>query len=766
VEKILIAKYIPEVRERVKEYITGCVTAEKDDPVLFNFLFNSALKGRGMDSGEAIPQMDSAPTTSSSTSRPLYRPIGQTKQYGETGYWNLNLQDQNENLVTPNKFWADYATFVASGKEEAFNSKYFPYARNNVTAVMFALSVLDMPFASVEHTPKFEEGKMKLSARTPVVVFHKEIRETKLGSGQVLVTQNYFDPGEATSTNADGEEVDKYIDEFLQYRPYATQVILTNISQSNQKLEVLLQIPEGAMPLNNGFFTEGKFIELSPSETRTLYYYFYFPKTSTYSHYPVQVAKNEKVICCAEPRQLKVVSKLSVVDTKSWDYISQHASVEELVKFLAENNLHSSKIDLSRIYWRMTDRTTFEQIIRILRSKLIYDNNMWSYCLTHKGPVDIAREFLSHNAVFTQYLKPVFHSSLIDVKAEDHYEYFEYFPIVNERAHSLFDSLADQISNPQFREQYTEFLDYVAYKKTLSVEDKVTATYYLVLQERVEEAQKMFESIEGKPVKSLEIQYDYLAAYLDFFNETPAKAGKIAEKYKEYPVESWRKRFAVITQQLREIAGEKVEGDKNLDRAENLSQLTESEPSFDFSIKDMKVHVHYQNLSKVTVSFFETDIELLFSTSAFSLQQLDQFSYVKPNKSVEVTLKEEIKDAEVEIPKELRNSNMIISVHGHGIIKSLPFYSHSLHVNVFENYGQLKVTEKETSKPLSKVYVKVYSMSHSRVEFYKDGYTDLRGRFDYVTKTGSDLNSLQKFSILILSETHGAVTKEVGVPAM
>ncbi|MCI5223297.1 MAG: hypothetical protein D3924_11635, partial [Candidatus Electrothrix sp. AR4] len=70
-------------------------------------------------------------------------------------------------------------------------------------------------------------------------------------------------------------------------------------------------------------------------------------------------------------------------------------------------------------------------------------------------------------------------------------------------------------------------------------------------------------------------------------------------------------------------------------------------------------------------------------------------------------------------------------------------------------------------KPLSKVYVKVYARSGSgkgKAVFYKDGYTDLRGRFDYTSLNSDQLDSVSRFAVLILSEEHGALVREVGVP--
>jgi len=107
---------------------------------------------------------------------------------------------------------------------------------------------------------------------------------------------------------------------------------------------------------------------------------------------------------------------------------------------------------------------------------------------------------------------------------------------------------------------------------------------------------------------------------------------------------------------------------------------------------------------------------------------------------------------------------MMVTLEAAGLQKSHAFYSHSLNVHVFENSGQLKVAEKNTEKLLSKVYVKVYAQIDNHSEFWKDGYTDLRGRFDFATKNGADYTRISKFGLLILSDTHGAVTKEVAPP--
>lgn len=52
--------------------------------------------------------------------------------------------------------------------------------------------------------------------------------------------------------------------------------------------------------------------------------------------------------------------------------------------------------------------------------------------------------------------------------------------------------------------------------------------------------------------------------------------------------------------------------------------------------------------------------------------------------------------------------------------------------------------------------------------FHKDGYTDVRGRFDYVTTTSGESSnggSIERFAILVTSQRLGAVIEEAQPPA-
>jgi hypothetical protein len=107
----------------------------------------------------------------------------------------------------------------------------------------------------------------------------------------------------------------------------------------------------------------------------------------------------------------------------------------------------------------------------------------------------------------------------------------------------------------------------------------------------------------------------------------------------------------------------------------------------------------------------------------------------------------------------------MIEVSSSGISKTAAYYPNSMLVSFAEQYGQLRVSHKETQKPLSKVYIKVYSrLKNGEVKFYRDGYTDLRGKFDYASLSTNELDHSERFSLLIMSENNGALVREAAPP--
>ena len=75
--------------------------------------------------------------------------------------------------------------------------------------------------------------------------------------------------------------------------------------------------------------------------------------------------------------------------------------------------------------------------------------------------------------------------------------------------------------------------------------------------------------------------------------------------------------------------------------------------------------------------------------------------------------------------------------------------------------GELVRLSAFDTEEIAKAYVKVYAQRpDGSNRFYKDGYTDLRGKFDYTSLNTNELDNVDKFSLLILSDTDGAVVRE------
>ncbi|HUU58060.1 MAG TPA: hypothetical protein VMZ50_00840, partial [Phycisphaerae bacterium] len=560
------------------------------------------------------------------------------------------------------------------------------------------------------------------------------------------------------------ERVDKFVtDEFLAGVVYGAHVVVTNPTSSRQKLEVLLQVPRGAIPVAGGKYTRSVRVDLEPYRTQTFDYFFYFPATGDWPHYPVHVARDGKLIAAAEPFTLKVVEKLSKIDTTSWDYISHHGTAEQVLAFLQGENLN--RIALGRIAWRMRDAGYFGKVMAILTRRKAYEHTLWSYGIRHDD-VPAIREFLRHCESFLRQCGDYIDCKLvtIDPVIRRTYQHMEYAPLVNARAHRL--GKRRKIVNERLSQQYHRLMKVLGYRRALDDDDLMTVTYYLLLQDRVEEAMGFFQRVNPRNLAT-RIQHDYFTAYVDFYADKPAAARAIAKKYEDYGVDRWRKRFGAVLAQLDEIEGKKPAVVDAEDREQVQTGLAATAASFDFKVENRKVTLHYQNLTEARVNYYRMDIELLFSRNPFVQSRTagSQFSFIRPNATAVLKLPEKAATHVFDLPEEFHNSNVLVEILAAGVKQSQAYYAHSLNLQVIENYGQVRVTGAGTGKAIPKVYVKVYArMQGGMVRFYKDGYTDLRGRFDYTSLNTNELDQVERFSLLILSEESGAVVREAAPP--
>ena len=727
---------------------------ELDDLVGFEIADFNAPGGMGGDGGYGDRDL-----ALRSETRAFYQKLEQTQEWAENNYYKRPIEEQNGSLVTANPFWRDFA----NRGDGPFVSSNMAYATGNFTEMMCALAVLDLPFEAHAPEVSYDGARMSLEGQGCAVAFHQEIKAVELASSHVpiLVGQNCLRDDDRYRYE-DGERHDKYVTgEFLVHVVYVCQVVVTNPTSSTQKLDLLLQIPSGAVPVRNGFFTRGMHVDLTPYATTTVEYAFYFPAAGTFAHYPVHVSKNDQLIAYAEPRLFTVVRELSDVDTESWAWVSQHGEAQVVLAALAASNVE--RLDLKLIAWRMHDKTFYASCLELLRSRGVYNDVLWSYSLHHSDVANM-REYLRHQDAFLDRCGLFLDSPLvaIDPVARWRYQHLEYAPLVNARAHVL--GAERKILNDRFDRQYGHFMRMLCYRPKLTDTDLLAVAAYLLLQDRVEEGLEAYERVDASKVVST-VQYDYLCVVAAFYREQPKRAREIAVRYQDYPVDRWRDLFRNALAQLAEIEGGASEVVDEKDRDQRQAQLAATEAGFDFRVESRRVTIDYQNLTVVDVNIYRMDIELLFSRQPFVQEQSDRFSFIQPNHSEQLTLPAGDDTFAFDLPADYHSANVVVELVGAGQRKSQAYYAHDLAVQVIENYGQVQVRKQGTNQALPRTYVKVYARMHGgAVRFFKDGYTDFRGKFDYASLNTNELASVERFSILILHPEHGAVIREAGVP--
>ena len=155
----------------------------------------------------------------------------------------------------------------------------------------------------------------------------------------------------------------------------------------------------------------------------------------------------------------------------------------------------------------------------------------------------------------------------------------------------------------------------------------------------------------------------------------------------------------------------------------------------------------------------------MFSREPFVQQQRDQFGFIKPGRRETLSLPGAGLHRTPIVPADdERSANLIVEVTAAGLRRSAALTANNLSVRIDERFGLLQVRRRSDQQPLPRCYVKVYARIGGRAKFYKDGATDLRGRFDYTSLSTSDLDNVQRFAILVISPEDGSVTREVAPP--
>ncbi len=704
----------------------------------------------------------------------LYESLESTRKWAESNYFRLPLANQKAELVRSNAFWLDYLNHAG---DAPFVSKNIELASSNIHEALLAMAVLSLPLESKPATLSVEQGRLIAATTTDSIAFVQGLQTSELSTdpATVLASQSIF---LASDTGEEAKPVKEQ--SLIKGTVYRLRVVLTNPSASMMRVNVLQQIPQGAIALENAKVVAGQKLDLAPFATQELNTKFYFPQSGTFEHYGAQIALNTKIAIASPSTTIKVLDAPDSVDETSWSYVAAWGTDEQVLAHLKSANLF--KINLDAIAWRMANRKFFETCLARLTEYGTYHSNLWAYSIKHNDAPRL-REFLESNSAIVGRVGPLFASETMNVEPVDRlqFEHLDFRPLVVARMHQLGPKRV--ILNDGLAVQYERMMGILAHQKTIESEQRLALVYYMLLQNRIEDAIAHFAKIDAGTLES-KMQYDYFASYLDMLQGRFEEAELRSQKYANTPNPRWRDWFAQVRSQVSERkaiqAGKTADianaedwqtdpANRLLSGARELQNTKEaaSLPSLDLIQDGDKIVLRHRNLEAVTVKYYLMDVELLFSRNPFAQQDGGRLSMIEPNLAevVKVEASTALKDANLAIPVSLKNKNLVIEVSGGGLMKNLVLYANSLVLNHSPNMGRLQILTKQGLQPLEGAYVKVYAKDNSgAVKFYKDGYTDLRGQFDYTSLSTKDLDTTQRFSLLVLHPEHGTVVRESEPP--
>jgi len=763
----------------------------------------------------------------------------ETLMYEEHEWFNVPVSQNSPALIQATRFWKDFAIYLLQdGGKSSFLSIWVGHACSNVNEMLLSLAVTDLALEAREpsiaraRTAAVNSGQVTLTAEdAPAILFLEELVESTLVASTVSVHSNYFDPLDPTEI-LHGEKVDKFVvGTFETRRTYGCRSVITNVSSVEQTVELLLQIPSGAVAVHESYQTKSKTIKLAPYQTETETFYFYFPapseKDKSFACFPVHVNKNGRSISYALDERLvrmqvydagdEQIQKVKTSANKnSWEFITNRASgtAKDILTFL-ESNARAYEVDLGKLSSRLASNAKFfDEVTAVLKKREIYDERVWRYALVaDKGGKELC-EFLTQKDAFLDYMYPCFESAHLSYNPFDRHRWClsEFAPLISSRTHC--DGQIQALSD-RFLNAYGEFLYLSAFRSdsvdSIGVVDKIVFTQFLLYQERVAEAKRLFGTIAEKDAKSIApFFFDYIKSYLMIYDGDQTVLQSILMTCMSWKAKPFPANLIRLWEDLERIVKE-VETPEivaNVFDAQFIAEeRNQRSPFVDFSFYtkgDSKrvIDISYRNLSACTVNYYSIDLELLFSEAPFEsgdhkLTELVDLIYA--NERVAVTLpkdgaalaapdkKYKVRDGNahhfVEIAKNYEGTNVIIEVVAtaktteKSVTPQTVRAVHPLNYNTFSvqfdqrGLGQCRVVyndkkdPKSLKKPIAGAYVKVYSKNATtgKAEFYKDGYTDICGRFNYKKLSTNQLANSCQMSMFVQTPNNGCNVVDVEI---
>lgn len=565
--------------------------------------------------------------------------------------------------------------------------------------------------------------------------------------------------------------------EFLAGEPYCLQVVVTNVSPKHLEPQVLVQIPQGSLPLGSGAYTQAYTQVVKAFACWRITVQFYFPKPGDFVGAPVYCSADGKAVAMSSAVKYRVVRNLSHSEVESFSDVLRSGE-DAVVAFLSQADLLGAEkgFGFDQLYPLLKSATLYTRVLDALRGRGMFERTVWGYAFLHLD-LRACKELLAAEPRLHKKLDAYFESPLVSVCAADAgLAHLEYYPLVNKRAHHLGEKgETAPILNRALKSTYESYVRMLARKyQPLSGHDKLRLSYYMLCQDRIQEAKSLFDSGCGAiGPTDMQLQRNYMAAFFDLFDPDGGLATlrRIVKEqsqkqfqFFDSPHTAWQERFNDLAQVLAEIDGAGVD----VTGAASAPSSVKEASTLSMSLQKGVMKIEADGLQTMSVKLYRVDLEMLFSRTPFMKPETlrDEFSFIKPifEQALPGTT------ASWDIPANLRRTDLAVEVVGsgasigsHSSVRAFEMhFASEMKVAVAEQHGYLVVSK--DAGPLHAIYVKVFSKQGGAHRFFKDGYTDLRGRFDYASLSGDSARDVQQFSILVTSKDFGGLVREAAPP--
>ena len=830
-ERVLLAMRLPEVREAVQRELRDWVAEQDEDFVQTRKGIESALRGLSLDAiadtdfsrdgvveeemealsirgfaeqpksparGRRLQRFEKARKLSKPEARlgddsglanlfsrrfsggtvtAFFRELDITKQWAESHWDRVRTVGgpSPANLIRTDAFWSDLANCES---DQIRVSRNLLRPIGNRHAALVALAMCGLPLEEGEVDLPREPGQSYAPAHA-VAVVTKRLRtlDTNEQESTVLVGQRFDSLANASRQS---KEVAPEPTEFLTGVAYRGQTVVSNPTAARRVVDIFWQLPAGSLPLASSHSTDSRTLVLEPFAVQAIDYQFYFPKPGEFVHYPVAVSAEGQLIARGVEKTFRVVEVPSEDDSVSWEKVARTGSAAEITDFLATTNLW--QLDWLLVAHRMQDQDVYRAITTALRQARMPVTELWAYSVKHRDEQGM-QTYLSLRDDLVSRVGPVFDSALLDVEPIERrmHEILEYSPLVRARIHRLGEQ--DEILNPTFLNQYRQFVRVLGYSPRIDDSEQLVLSYYLLLQNRIEEAIAAFAKVEREAVET-KLQYDYVQAYLAMHQEQIDVAERIARTHQHHPIARWAQRFGALASQLNQRRDlnqpqqlvsvdnreekpiEPGTGDLAvMDRERRQEAAAQQQPEVVIRVEGDSLKIDHRRAVEATVNLYGVDLELLFSKAPFVREDLQRMAMVKPTFREEIRFDTPTGVARFDFEGDLRRRTLLVEVVAGAARSTALYYGGEMTTYVSESFGQLQTTDASTHRPISAAYVKVYAKyPDGSVRFYKDGYTDTRGRFDYASLSANDAKGATRFALLVLSDEKGATLHDVSAP--